>query len=345
MAKGQKRTRGPRPQAKPKAGFRSQMAPQLLDQLLLRFVRLVQHGLELMLQAPSERAREVLRQHPELTYGPADVPVLVAWAAQGAYELAGADFCQHVLTHPDWQTVLGVQSPADWDHLAAGFDQVHPRLIELAVHDALKEGDKQDTRPAEERPPVLDEWAASIGASQVVKRLKKRLRPFLKRLDAHDPRQPAHRPRTYRTRSFLLADLLRWMLGLSSTEELRRKMRDHPALAGAANFQPGHIPSKATFSRRRMVIPLADLWAILHELVKVLRHLRVIDGQAWVLDLTRVPTHSSVSKKYPTQPNGKSDPQAAFCGYPDNDGGWQFGYHWCQLETAASDLGGFRECF
>lgn len=37
-------------------------------------------------------------------------------------------------------------------------------------------------------------------------------------------------------------------------------------------------------------------------------------------------THSSVSKTYPDRPNGKSDPQAAFCGYPDNDGGLQFGY-------------------
>lgn len=185
------------------------------------------------------------------------------------------------------------------------------------MHDALKEGDKQDRRPASQKPPVQDEFAEFIGASQVLKMLKKRLRSFLKRLDQQDPKQPRHRPRTYRSRSFVLADLLRWMLGLQSTDELIRKLKQHPNLAGAANFKPGEIASKSTFSRRRMVVPLDDLKAILHELVELLRRCQVIDGQAWVIDLSRVSTYSSVSK---------SDPEAAFCGYPDNDGGLQFGY-------------------
>ena len=116
------------------------------------------------------------------------------------------------------------------------------------------------------------------------------------------------------------------MLGLQSTDELIRKLKQQPALAGAANFKPGEIPSKSTFSRRRMVVPLDDLKAILHELVEVLRRCQVIDGRAWVIDLSRLPTYSSVSKTYPDRPNGKSDPEAAFCGYPDNDGGLQFGY-------------------
>jgi hypothetical protein len=300
---------------------------QLVDQLLHRFATLVKHGLELMLETPSERARQVFRQRPELMdYGPTDIPVLVAWAAQGAYEVIWSDFCQHVLMHPEWQSLLEVQTQADLDHLAAGFADVQVRLIELAIHDALKEGDKQDSRPEEQKAAVRDEFAESIGASQVIKLLKKRLRPLLKRLDAQDPSHPPHRPRTYRTRSFLLADLLRWMLHLSSTDELIRKLKHHPHLAGAVNFQPGHIPSKATFSRRRMVIPLDDLRAILHELVRVLTRMKVIDGRAWILDLTRLPTYSSVSKEYPDRSNGKSDPEAAFCGYPDNDGGLQFGY-------------------
>jgi hypothetical protein len=54
-----------------------------------------------------------------------------------------------VLEHSDWQTLLGVQTQADLDALAAGFDQVRMRCIELAIHDALKEGDKRDTRPAD----------------------------------------------------------------------------------------------------------------------------------------------------------------------------------------------------
>ncbi len=67
-----------------------------------------------------------------------------------------------------------------------------------------------------------------------------------------------------------------------------------------------------------MAIPLEDLKAILHELVEELRRMKVIDGRAWIIDLTRLPTHSSVSKEYLDRLNGKSVPEAAFCGYPDN---------------------------
>lgn len=34
---------------------------------------------------------------------------------------------------------------------------------------------------------------------------------------------------------------------------------------------------------------------------------KAIDGRAWVVDLTRTPTHSSVSKTYVESPNGKSE--------------------------------------
>ena len=312
--------------SKPKPTFRGQVPADVVDQLLYRFVALVKHGLELMLRAPSGLARDEFDQHPEWVYAPTDIPSLVAWTAQGAYDLAWPAFCQHVLGHPDWQALLGVQTQADLDALAAGFERVRMRCIELAIHDALKEGDKRDTRPADQRPAVQDEFAQFIGASQALKLLKKRLRPLLEQLDAQDPPRPPHRPRDYRTRSFLLADVLRWLVHLDSTDELIRKLQQHPPLAGAVNLEPGHIPSKATFSRRRMAIPLEDLQAILHELVHVLTQMKVLDGRAWVLDLTRLPTHSSVSKEYPDSPNGKSDPDAAFCGYADNDGGLQFGY-------------------
>ncbi|MCP4287390.1 MAG: hypothetical protein GY792_23615, partial [Gammaproteobacteria bacterium] len=237
----------------------------------------------------------------------ADIPGLVLWAAVMAYELPWPEFCQHILRQPAWMSLLGVETEADLERLEVDLGNYGVRLIELAVHDALKEGDKQDQRPAEQKPTVQDEFAEFIGASRVLKMLKKRLRPLLKRLDQQDPKQPRHRPRTYRTRSFVLADLLRWMLGLQSTDELIRKLKQHPNLAGAANFKPGEIPNKSTFSRRRMVVPLGDLKAILHELVELLRRCKVIDGQAWVIDLSRVPTYSSVSKSYPDRPNGKSD--------------------------------------
>jgi len=289
-------------------------------------VATVKQGLELMLHTPSEQAKKEFRRRPELAYGAADIPLLLVWTAQGAYERPWPAFCQHVLAHSEWQTLLGVHCQEELDRLAADFAQVQVRLIELAIHDALKEGDKRDLRPAGQKPQEREELAESIGASQVLKLLKKRLRPLLKRLDAQDPPHPRHRPRDYGSRSFLLADLLRWLLHLSSTEELRRKLKQHPHLAGAVNFRPGEIPSKATFSRRRMVLPLDDLKAILHELIRILTRLGVISGRAWVVDLTRLPTYSSVSKEYPDRPNGKSDAEAAFCGYADNDGGLQFGY-------------------
>ncbi len=325
MAQSRKRS-GSQRSAKPKPTFRGRVPPEVVDRLLYRFVTLVRQGLELMLRDPSELAHTEFDRHPEWVYTISDIPVMVTRAACGAYDLPWPDFCQHVLAHPDWQSLLNMQTQADLDHGATGFERVSIRCIELAIHDALKEGDKRETRPADQRPTVQDELAQFIGASQVLKLLKKRLRPLLERLDAQDPPHPPHRPRTYRSRSFLLGDVLRWLVHLDSTDELIRKLKQHPHLAGAVNFEPEQIPSKTTFSLRRMQIPLEDLQAILHELVHVLTQMHVIDGRAWILDLTRLPTHSSVGKEYPRSPNGKSDPEAAFCGYADNDGGLQFGY-------------------
>lgn len=319
----------------------SQVEAEVTDELLYRLVSLVKKGLELMLTDPSELAAAELRKHPECVYTAGDIPALTLWVAESVYELARAEFCQHMLANPRWSELVGVASQAALDQLfdfVAEWESIPFRVIELAVHDGLKEGDKQDLRPAAQRPPVQDEFAEFIGASQVIKMLKKQLRPFLKRLDALDPPNPRHRPRVYRTRSFLLADVLRWILGLQSTEELRRKLKQHVSLAGAVNFKPGEIPSKATFSRRRIVIPLDDLKAILHALVAVLVRCKVFDGRAWVIDLSRVPTYSSVSKTYPKSSNGKSDPQAAFCGYPDNDGGFQFGYCMVWIVDYKSEL-------
>ena len=328
MAKKGKKKRSKRSgqRSKPKPEFRGQVETELVDQLLHRFVALVKHGLELMLRDPSELARKEFRQNPDLVYTAEEIPVLVLWAAVGAYELPWPAFCQHVLAHPKWAEVLDVETQADLDRLAVGLDHCPVRVIELAVHDGLKEGDKQEQRSAGQRPSVQEECAKYIRITLILKLLKKRIRSFLKRLDRCDPKHPRHRPRTYRTRSFVLADLVRWMLGLQSTDELIRELEQNPGLVGAVNFRPGETPSKATFSRRRMAVPLEDLKAILHELVEVLVRCKAIDGRAWVVDLTRVPTYSSVSKTYPDRPNGKSDSEAAFCGYPDNDGGLQLGY-------------------
>lgn len=314
------------------ATFRSKIEPQVIDELLYRFVSTVKEGLVLMLTEASKLATGEFRRHPEYTYTADDIPVLTLWVAEQVYEISRPTFCQHVLANPRWAELLQVSSQADLDRLFNALSDrgnIPFRVIELAVHDGLKKGDKRDDRPAAQRPTVQDEFAEFIGASRVMKMLKKKIRPFLKRLDALDPPRPPHRPRVYRTRSFLLADVLRWILGFQSTEELRRKLKQHPNLAGAVNLRPGEIPSKSTFSLRRVLIPLDDLKAILHALVDVLVKCQVIDGRAWVVDLSRIPTYSSVSKTYPQSPNGKSDPQAAFCGYPDNDGGLQFGY--CML--------------
>jgi len=128
--------------SKPKPAFRSRVETELVDDLLYRFAALVKHGLKLMLETPSERARRVFRQRPELAYEPADIPALVAKTAQGAYEMGWSNFCQHVLTRPKWQQLLEVETQAKLDRLALDFGPVQARLVELAVHDALKEGDK-----------------------------------------------------------------------------------------------------------------------------------------------------------------------------------------------------------
>jgi hypothetical protein len=58
------------------------------------------------------------------------------------------------------------------------------------VDDGLKEGDKQDRHPEAQWPPSREEYAKYIGMTRVLKQLKKQLRPFLKRLDAQDPKRP-----------------------------------------------------------------------------------------------------------------------------------------------------------
>lgn len=265
--------------AKVKAAFRDQVPAEVVDQLIHRFVTLVKHGLELMLRDPSELARQEFRQHPDLVYTIEEIGVLVLWAAVGAYELPWSAFCQHVLTLPQWAALLGVATQADLDRLAVDLEHYPIRVIELAVHDGLKAGDKQDPRPVEQRPSVQAENAKYIRITLVLKLLKKRLRPFLHRLDRCDPKRPRHRPRTYRTRAFVLADLARWILGLPSTDALIRELAQNPDLAGVVNFRQDEIPSKATFSRRRMAVPLPGGSA--GDLARVGRSARTLQSHQW----------------------------------------------------------------
>ena len=176
MAKKGKKKRSKRSgqRSKPKPEFRGQVEAELVDQLLYRFVALVKHGLELMLRNPSELARKEFRQNPDLVYSAEEIPALVLWVAVGAYELPWPAFCQHVLAHPKWAELLGVETQADLERLAVGLEHCPVRIIELAVHDGLKEGDKQDQRPAEQRPPVREECAEFISITLVLKLLKKR---------------------------------------------------------------------------------------------------------------------------------------------------------------------------
>ena len=184
MARSSHRSSGKPRRAKPARTFRRRVDDEVIDDLLRRFVEVDKRGLELMLTQPSELAEHDLRHNPALVYGPADIRGHIVWAAWQAYEKDWLDFCQHVLTHPAWQTLLSVQTQADLDAAHSGFDGVRVRLIELAVHDALKEGDKQDARPASDQPPAQDPYAEYIGVSQVLKALKKQLRPLLKHLDS-----------------------------------------------------------------------------------------------------------------------------------------------------------------
>ncbi len=262
MAKKKKGAGGSGRKFKPKPEFRSQVEDEIVDQLLYRFVALVQKGLELMLDAPSDLTRTEFRQNPALAYTAEDIPALALWAATMAYELPWPEFRQHILTHPARMTLLGVETKADLDSLLPDLGNYAVRLLELAVHDALKEGDKQEQRPAGQKPKVQDEFAEFIGASRVLKMLKKRLRPLLKQLDRQDPSRPRHRPRTYRTRSFVPADLLRWMLGLQSTAELIRKLKQHPNLAGAAREASSTISTGGgRLWNAASSLPLSPCWA------------------------------------------------------------------------------------
>jgi len=311
--------------------FRTNVPPDQVAQLLQAFIKTVKQGLVLILSDPSELTQKVLKQNPLWEVSAAMNLVLLTWAAFVVWDKPWADFCQLILADPAWSALLAVSDQQTLAERQAQFGAVIPRLVELAVHDALKAGDKQDHRAEEDKTPIEPEFAQRIGVAQVLKRLKKRLKSWLKRLDQADPVKrrrhcPAHRPRDYRTRSFVLADLLRWLLHLASTDELIRELEDYAHLAGAVNFKPDQIPDKSTFSRRRQVVPLAELMAMMHELVRLLVKFKVIDGQAWIIDLTRVPTYSSIKKDYPDRPNNKSDPEAEFCGYRDNDDALQLGY-------------------
>jgi hypothetical protein len=323
--------------------FRTGVPAELVDHLLKQFVQTVRTGLALILSEPSELTGKVLKQNPLWAVSPDLNLVLLTWAAFAAWDKPWVEFCQLVLSNRQWQALLAASDQATLEQRQAQFDQVVPRLVELAVHDALKEKDKQDNRPTADKRPVETEFEQDIGVAEVIKRLKKRIKVMLKRLDKADKRKrhrrrPAHRPRDYLTRSFVLADLVRWLLHLPSTDALVRKLNKYAHLAGAVNFEPGQIPHKSTFSRRRSVLPLEELLTILHELVNILVKLGGIDGQAWVIDLTRVPTHSSIKKDYPDRPNNKSDPDAEFCGYRDNDDALQLGYSLLFLIDFKSEL-------
>lgn len=146
--------------AKPKPVFRNKVGAELVDELLYRFVALVKHGLELMLRDPSELASKEFRQNPELVYTAEAIPELVLWVALGVYEMTWPEFCQYVWTHPAWAELMGVQTQEDLDLLNVEFDHCPIRLVELAVHDGLKEGDKKDQRPVEQKPKVRNELGA-----------------------------------------------------------------------------------------------------------------------------------------------------------------------------------------
>ncbi|MEE8392469.1 MAG: hypothetical protein V3S14_16945 [Anaerolineae bacterium] len=58
-----------------------------------------------------------------------------------------------MLSDLGWQALLHATTRATLDERRARFGEVIPRLIALAVHDALKEGDKRDNRAEENKKP------------------------------------------------------------------------------------------------------------------------------------------------------------------------------------------------
>lgn len=207
---------------KPSARFRKQVPKELVTWLIGRLLVLVARGLELVLQEPSETAQQWLKQHPEAWFEAEQVPYILLWVALQAWE-TDLDELPQYLNDEAW-ALLGADFVWDPTRISQEFERIHPRVVELAIHDALKEGDKADPRPPEEQSTPQEAYEQAIGVAQLLKLFKKRIRSFLKQLDQQDEASTsgAGAPRRYRTRSFLLGDMLRWLLRLRSTEELRR---------------------------------------------------------------------------------------------------------------------------
>ena len=310
---------------KPSSRFRSQVPDELVARLIGRLVTLIAHGLELLLTEPSELAQQWQKRHPEEWFEAEQVPYILLWVVMQAWETDLAGLTKRL--DDDVRALLGADFVWDSARIEQEFARLHPRVVELAIHDALKEGDKEDPRPPEERPTPQEEYAEAIGIAQFLKRFKRRVRDLLKHMDQQDRASRVGAPRRYRSRSFLFADMVRWLLRLRSTEELLRKLRRYPFLAGAVNFQPGQIPHKSTFSRRRPLIPFPLLLELFHALVEVLAKMGVISGQALIIDLTSLQTYSNVAKELQRPPEQRSDPEARFRGFNAADGLIQYGYN------------------
>lgn len=312
---------------KPSARFRKQVPKELVTWLIGRLLVLVARGLELVLEEPSETAQQWLKQHPDAWYEAEQVPYILLWVARQAWE-TDLDELPQYLDDEVW-ALLGADFVWDSARISQEFERIHPRVVELAIHDALKEEDKADPRPPEEQPTPQAAYEQAIDIAQLLKLFKKRVGSFLKRMDQQDEAATSNggAPRTYRTRSFLLGDMLRWLLRLRSTEELRRWLKRYSFIAGAANFQPDEIPDKSTFSRRRPDISFETLLEMFHALVEALAKMGVISGQALIIDLTALQTYSNVAKELHREAGERSDPEARFRGFNAADGLIQYGYN------------------
>lgn len=305
--------------------FRTQVPDELVTWLIGRLLALVARGLELLLTEPSEIAQKWQKKHPEAWFEAEQVPYILVWVAMQAWETDLEGLPERL--DDEARALLGPDFVWDPRRMEQEFARLHPRVVELAIHDAFKEGDEEDPRPPQEQATPEEEFDQAIAVAQLLKRFKRRIRSFLKPLDGQDQAPKVGAPRRYLTRSFLLADMMRWLLRRRSTEEMRRWLKRYVFLAGAANFQPGQIPHKSTFSRRRALIPFATLLEMFHALVEVLAEMGVISGQALIIDLTALQTYSNVAKELKRKPGQRSDPQARFRGFNAADGLIQYGYN------------------
>ena len=126
---------------KPPSRFRTQVPDELVDQLIGRLLSLVARGLELLLKEPSEIAQQWRKEHADAWFEAKQVPYILLWVTMLAWKTDLEGLPGHL--DDEVRALLGPDFVWDPVRLEGEFARLHPRVVELAIHDALKEGDKE----------------------------------------------------------------------------------------------------------------------------------------------------------------------------------------------------------